>query len=186
MYSLGIEVGPPLIERMHECSLSVDGSIHCQGGQLAVLCEKVYGEFCEVDEVSPLAIEGLVLEMLAEVSRHRKHLENRRVPHWLKRATEFIHERFYEGLTLNDISAAVSVHPVHLSRVFRQHHRCTIGDYIRRLRVEYAARQILNSKRTLLEIATSAGFSDQSHFSRVFKRHTGMTPTEYQGSFARR
>jgi AraC family transcriptional regulator len=91
-----------------------------------------------------------------------------------------IRERFSEGLTLDDISAAAGVHPVHISRAFRRHHRCTVGDYVRRLRVEYASRHMLTSKETLLEIATAAGFSDQSHFSRVFKRQMGMTPTQYQ------
>jgi AraC family transcriptional regulator len=171
---------------MRECSLKVAGSIHCRGGQLALLCKQVYSEFRQMDDVAPLAIEGLVLEMLAEVARQRKHEEDGHVPRWLERAKEYIHEQFSEGLTLDDISEAVGVHPVHLSRVFRKHYRCTVGEYIRMLRVEYASRQILTSKATLLEIATNAGFSDQSHFSRVFKRHMGMTPTEYQAICGRR
>lgn len=186
LHSLGIEVELPFIERMRDCSLGIAGSVHCHGGQLALLCKKVYSEFRQMDDVAPLAIEGLVLEMLVEVSRQQKHREWVGVPYWLKMATDLLHERFSEGLTLNEISEAVGVHPIHLSRAFRKHHRCTVGDYIRKLRVEYASRQILSSKATLLEIAISAGFSDQSHFSRVFKRHTSMTPTEYQGIYVRR
>lgn len=181
----GIEVEPPLMERMRECSLTAAGSVHCRSGQLTLLYQKVYSEFRQGDDVAPLAIEGLVLEMLAEVARQRER-ENRAAPHWLKLATELIHERFSEGLTLEDISLATGVHPVHISRAFRKHHRCTVGDYIRRLRIEYASRQILSSKETLLEIAASAGFSDQSHFSRLFKRHMGMTPTEYRRTLAGR
>jgi AraC family transcriptional regulator len=185
MHSLGIEVELPFIERLRECSLKVAGSIHCYSGQLALLCKKVYGEFRQADNVAPLVIEGLILEMLAEVARHRERADGG-LPHWLKIAKELVHERFSEALTLNDISNAAGVHPVYLSRAFRKHQRCTVGEYIRRLRVEYASRQILSSKATLLEIATSAGFSDQSHFSRVFKRQMGMTPTEYQRIHARR
>jgi AraC family transcriptional regulator len=183
--SLGIEVETPFIERLRECSLNVDGSIHCHGGQLALLCKKVYSEFRQLDNIAPLAIEGLVLEMLAEVARQRER-GNGAAPHWLNIAKELIHERFSEGLTLDDLSAATGVHPVHLSRAFRKYYRCTVGDYIRRLRVEYASRRILTSKDTLSEIAAAAGFSDQSHFSRVFKKQMGMTPTQYQRTHAER
>jgi AraC family transcriptional regulator len=178
--SFSIEIKSPLLERMRECCLNIDESVHCRGGQLTQLYKKAYNEFCQMDDVAPLAIEGLVLEMLVEASRQRRDKEPQQFPRWLKTATEFIHERFSECLTLNDIAEAAGVHHVYLSRAFRKHYRCTIGDYIRRLRVEYASRQILTTKSTLLEIALTAGFSDQSHFSRIFKCQMGITPTEYR------
>jgi AraC family transcriptional regulator len=178
--SFSIEIKQPLLERMREFSLDASESVHCRGGQLTQLYKKAYNEFCQMDDVAPLAIEGLVLEMLVEASRRRRDKEPQQNPRWLKTATEFIHERFSECLTLNDIAETVGVHHVYLSRAFRKHYRCTIGDYIRRLRVEYASRQILTTKATLLEIALTAGFSDQSHFSRIFKRQMGITPTEYR------
>jgi len=180
MRSFSIEIKPPLIERIRECSMSIDDSIHCRRGRLTLLFKKAYSEFCQMDDVTPLAVEGLVLEMLAEVSRQRASRDIKQPPRWLTDAAEFIHDRFSEGLTLDDIADAAGVHPVYLSRIFRRFYRCTIGDYIRRLRVEYASRQILTTKATLLEIALTAGFSDQSHFSRIFKRQMGITPTEYR------
>lgn len=177
--SFSIEIKSPLLERMRECSLDAGESVHCQSGQLTQLYKKIYNEFCQMDDVAPLAIEGLVLEMLVETSR-RRNKESQQFPRWLKTASEFIHERFSASLTLNDIAEVAGVHHVYLSRAFRKHYRCTIGDYVRRLRVEYAACQILTTKSTLLEIALTAGFSDQSHFSRIFKRQMGVTPTEYR------
>ncbi len=182
MHSFSIEIAPLLAQRAREYSLNLDTSIHCQGGLLTLLYKKAYAEFVRMDDVAPLVIEGLVLEMLAEVSREQTKGVVDRSPRWLKQALELIHEQFAKSLTLSDISDAVGVHPVHLSRVFRKHHRCTIGDYIRRLRIEYASRQILTSKATLVEIATAVGFSDQSHFSRIFKRVIGVTPTEYRAT----
>lgn len=185
MNSFSIEIAPLFAQRVLEYSLNLDNSVHCQGGLLTLLYKRVYSEFIRMDDVAPLSIEGLVFEMLAEVSRRQTEGAVEKSPRWLKQAQEILHERFSEYLSLSEISGAVGVHPVHLSRVFRVHYRCTIGDYIRRLRIEYALREILTSNTTLLEIATTAGFSDQSHFSRVFKRYMGMTPAEYRAACAR-
>jgi len=60
----------------------------------------------------------------------------------------------------------------------RRVHRCTIGECIRRLRVERACRQLSSSDESLATIAANTGFSDQSHFSRTFKRLVGMTQAQ--------
>ncbi len=182
MHSFSIEIALPLAKRVQEYSLNLNTSVHCQGGSLALLYKKAYSEFVRMDDVAALVIEGLVLEMLAEVSRRQTEPAVNGSPRWLKQARELIHEHFSESLTLNDIADAVGVHPVHLSRTFRKHYLCTVGDYIRQLRIEYASHQILTSKAALLEIAADAGFSDQSHFSRIFKRYMGLTPTEYRAA----
>jgi AraC family transcriptional regulator len=78
------------------------------------------------------------------------------------------------------IAAAAGIHPVHLARVFRRHCGYTLGDYVRKLRVDFAARQLLATDEPLAGIAFAAGFSDQSHFTKVFKRQTGMTPADFR------
>src|SRR5438309_377932 len=82
------------------------------------------------------------------------------------------------------VSEAVGVHAVHLAREFRKHYGCTAGDYVRQLRIEYAFREIGRSGSSLAEIASAAGFSDQSHFSKVFRRFTGMTPANYRAALS--
>ncbi len=176
MRSFSIEIKPSLVERMREFSLDIKDSIHCRGGQLTFLFKKAYGEFCQMDDVSLLSVEGIVLEMLAEVSRRQITKESKQSPRWLKAANDLMRERFSENLSLDEISKTVGVHPVYLARIFRQYYRCSVGEFMRQLRIEYASRQLLLTKATLLEISTSAGFSDQSHFSRIFKRYTGVTP----------
>ena len=76
-------------------------------------------------------------------------------------------------------------HPVHLVAVFRRYMHCTPCDFLRRLRVEFAAGQLLRTRMPLVEIALQAGFTHQSHFCRVFKTITGMTPSAYRELFAR-
>lgn len=58
----------------------------------------------------------------------------------------------------------------------RARHACSIGEYVRRLRVDYAARRLVGSTSSIADIATAVGFADQSHFSRVFLRITGLSP----------
>jgi AraC family transcriptional regulator len=94
-----------------------------------------------------------------------------------------IHERFTENLTLEQIASEVGVHPVHLASVFRQKYHCTVGEYIRELRIEYACREITKGEKPLVTIALEAGFANQGHFSGNFKRLTGFTPTSYRNSF---
>jgi AraC family transcriptional regulator len=136
-----------------------------------------------MDPVGPLAIEGLMLELLVETSRRRENVSERKPPHWLRQARDLVNDRFAENLSLDDIAATVKVHPSHLARVFRQQYGCSIGEYTRQLRLDHARHELSTSEASLLEIAVASGFSDQSHFSKAFKRHTGLTPTEFRRIF---
>jgi AraC family transcriptional regulator len=135
-----------------------------------------------MDELSPLAIEGLTLELLAESSRQASRTQDRQPPRWLLRVSDLVQARFHEPLTLGAIAESVGVHPAHLARVFRRFYGCTLGDYVRKLRVEFACHRLTTSDTPLADIALAAGFSDQSHFSNTFKRHTGMPPAVFRKS----
>ena len=58
--------------------------------------------------------------------------------------------------------------------------RSSIGEYLRRLRIDRAAEQLATGSQPLAEIALAAGFADQSHFSNVFRRRVGMSPSAYR------
>ncbi len=178
--SFNIEIGPRWIERVREHSRILDSPSEFQGGALASLAMKIYREFYNRDEVSSIAIEGLTLEFIAEASRRATKSSAPAAPRWLEEAKELIHERFSENLSVTRIAETVGVHPVYLASVFRLHLHCTIGDYMRRLRVEFACREMSRSETPLVDIALAAGFAHQSHFSRIFKSVTGMTPSGYR------
>ena len=148
------------------------------------LAFKLYKELCEPDAVSHLAIEGLALELMATIARQsRSQAHSSREPGaWLKQAYELIAEHFLENLTLGDIARTVGVHPVTLAREFRRCYQCTIGDMVRRERIGFACCELLKSDVSLTDIALSAGFYDQSHFSKAFKRLIGITPARYRAA----
>jgi AraC family transcriptional regulator len=151
-----------------------------RGGLTSCLALRLYTEFKRLDEFSPLAIEGLVLELVAESSRNASQTSESRRPRWLEQAREILHEQCADTPALSRLAEEVGVHPIYLARSFRKHYRCTVGEYVRRLRIETACREISVSHKSLSEIASATGFCDQSHFSNTFKRYIGMTPAEFR------
>lgn len=125
-------------------------------------------------------MEGLALEILAEASRDGSRASERMPPPWLLLARDLLHDRFAENPLIDEIATEVGVHPVHLARVFRRQYACTPGEYLRRLRIEFACQRLLSSDSALIDIALSAGFSDQSHFTRTFRQQMRMTPGEFR------
>lgn len=160
---------------------SLRGLTHFEEGLLPWLAMRLYREFRADDDVAPLAIEGLVLELLAGVARQSSHSENETAK-WLQKARDFVHDRFREPISLAQVANFAEVHPVSLARGFRRTHHCTVGDYVRKLRIEFACQQLTGSDSSLVDIALAAGFSEQSHFSRTFKRLMGLTPSQYRSS----
>jgi len=179
-----VEVKTEWMDRLREClgARDLDSSLH--EGDLAWLAMRLYREHKEMDACSTLTIEGLVLEMLAMVGRMKKVNEQHEPP-WFSRAMDLLHDEFRNNLKVQDIANEICVHPFHLSRVFRAVHRQTIGEYVQKLRVSYACKQLLKKDTDLATIALSAGFSDQSHFTRVFKNITGITPGVFREIAAR-
>jgi AraC family transcriptional regulator len=177
-----IEVGPTLLERMRAHSPNPDRSVFFAAGPARWLVQRLYDEFRCTDEVSALAVEGLTLELLAEGVRRGSRQAERIPPRWMRQVRELLHEGFRQRLTLEDIAGSVGVHPAHLARVFRHVHHCTVSDYVRNLRIEYACHCLRTSNASLATIALEAGFSDQSHFSKVFKRQTGTSPAVFRQS----
>jgi AraC family transcriptional regulator len=181
-----IQLDPCWLSRLREHLGGLDHPCSFLGGLAAQIAAGIYAEFQTMDTASPLAIEGLALALLAETTRCRAAVPDRKPPRWLREARELFNSQFAEKLSLEAVAQAVDVHPTHLAREFRQRYRFTVGDYVRDLRIEEARRELSTSDAPVAEIALAAGFSDQSHFTRVFKRHTGLTPTEFRRSFSLR
>jgi AraC family transcriptional regulator len=177
-----IHVKPQWLERVRDYSKALESPADFRGGCPAWLAVRLYHEFREMDQVSPLMIESLALEIIATISRRARPAEHK-APPWLAEVREMLHAWRSEDVTFSSIADRVGAHPVYLARLFRKHYHCTIGEYVRRLRVEAACHEISESDTPLSEIASLVGFYDQSHLTNTFKRLTGMTPAEYRRAF---
>ena len=152
-----------------------------QNGAVPALALRIYRESRIKDTVAPVIVEGLMLEMLGHASRSLVKMPVR-PPSWLTQARDLLHGRFNDSLNLVEIANLVGVHPTHLARSFKKHYRTTVGEYIRRLRLDWATRRLSETEDSIAEIALAAGFYDQSHFSHLFKQHTGLTPAEFRAA----
>ena len=164
--------------RGHAAGLDRRLAIH--GGLPSAVAHRLYQEFRAEDAAAPLAVEGLLLELLASLSRAGRPEAATGRPGWLAEARDRLHAEPAARLSLGELSGAVGIHPTTLARGFRRAFGCSVGEYVRRLRVERAAAQLGETGRPLAEIALAAGFSDQSHFSNTFRRLTGMSPSAYR------
>jgi AraC family transcriptional regulator len=176
-----IEADQRQVAAIRPHSVVLDEREAFQGGPLSTYGWRVYHELQVMDSTAPIAIEGLLLELVAAASRLKVHLQpGRSLPRWLQEARERIHAELGSRPSLSDLAGAVGVHPVTLARGFRQGFGCSVGEYVRNLRIERATMQLADTDRSLAEIALGAGFSDQSHFSNMFRQHTGFSPSKFR------
>jgi AraC family transcriptional regulator len=141
---------------------------------------RIAGEIEDPDTLTPMAIDALIFTMLATAARSLSMRRRSEPPRWLSRVRESLHDRFRDRPSLFDLSIVAGVHPSHVAREFRTHYGVSIGEYVRRLRCEWAADRLLTTTESISEIAASAGYSDQSHFTRQCVRFLGVGPGQYR------
>jgi AraC family transcriptional regulator len=157
----------------------IDHSVGFAVGELPALGTRLYRELRSQDEVSPLVLEGLALELLAHTVREVDRV-GRRNQVWLGRAYELIRDCFRSRLTVRQLAETLDVDPLHLSRCFRRRFGCSPGDFLRQCRIRHAAELLRSGSASLAEVALDSGFADQAQLTKTFKRITGMTPGQYR------
>lgn len=167
------------------CKAMFDRVTHFRHTGIHGLGWRVAHEMRLGDGVSKLAMQGLGLEMLALAGRDTLPRE-RRTPGWLRTAMEIIHADYRSDLDISALAAHVGVHPSHLAREFRRHRHESIGSFVRRLRLDWAQTRLATSEDPISQIALEAGFADQSHFTRAFKRYCGVSPARYRSALSSR
>ena len=163
----------------------LDRPWHMSHAGIAASAWTIARELTGGDNLASLAIEAAALQMVVLAGRTAPDTGGRAIPRWLREAQAMLHARYAEPLRVQDIAAAVGVHPSQLARTFRAYFRMPPSEYVRRLRLEWAASQLVGSEAPLASVAVAAGFADQSHFTRAFRRHTGLTPDRYRRTLGR-
>jgi AraC family transcriptional regulator len=153
-----------------------------QDPYIELLARRAANELEEPDDVTPLAVEAAALELVARVARS-VGLERR--PTWLRNARAVLHDRYADPLSLNDIADAIGIEPERLASGFRRAYGESLGDYLRRIRVNAAARLLATTDEPISWVAGETGFADQSHLTRWFGRYLETTPGRYRGAARR-
>ena len=134
---------------------------------------------------APMHLEALVVELLDATATVRRR-EVRNPPPWLMRAREMLHDCCADDLALRSVAAQAGVHPIHLTRSFRDFFFCTPGEFLRSCRLERAAALLNGSRMPLSAVALASGFADQSHLTRRFRARFGLPPGRYRALTSRR
>jgi AraC family transcriptional regulator len=137
-----------------------------------LIATKIARELEAPDSFTPLAVEGLALELAAAARR----LGCSDSPPWLESARELALELF----SVAEIAGELAVDPRLLARSFHERYGASIGEYVRNARLDWAAARLVQTDAPLATLALEAGFADQSHFTRSFKRRTGLPPGKYR------
>ena len=172
-------------ERLGSVAKTLDRSVCFRGGRISQLAARIRSEFDSPDDFTALAIEGLGLEMCAELGRQSALRPAARPPVWLRRVRDRLHESYDLRPSLSALAQDAGVHEAHLAREFLRFYGSPIGEYVRRLRIESACLALAKTDQAIGEIALTAGFADQAHFSRTFRRLTGTTPRDYRDEWRR-
>ena len=177
---LHLELDKEMVARISSAGAELSQPFELPPGNATRLALRIHDEMNATDSASNLFLEGLVLELLAQMCRIGSSHAGGTPPKWLVRAKDLIESTFQDNLSLHTIADAVGTHPAHLAKMFRRYYRCTVGDYIREARIKAAQRLLSGSRMPLGEIALGAGYSDQSHFCRSFVKSCGVSPLEFR------
>lgn len=104
--------------------------------------------------------------------------------HIIQKAEEYIAQHYTEPIRLEDVAEAVNLSKYYFSRFFKEKKGVSFTEYVTRVRVDYAQKLLRSTQLSVKEIAYQAGFRDPNYFSKVFKRHTGVNPSEFRNSSA--
>lgn len=143
-----------------------------------------WAKYLQQEKHTQSPFENLLLNVFNKFLKE-KGSGTRKPPAWAKELKEIIQDQIDTNLSLSlkEISKNLEVHPSYLSREFSKYFEdLTFGEYIRKLRIEKATQLMHSPKYALTEIAYLTGFSDQSHFARIFKKYTGKSPSAYRKS----
>jgi AraC family transcriptional regulator len=157
----------------------LQGIFSIRNAGIKLACYKIFREAVISDDISGASIHHLSLEILGQLLLTQDTAKPPR-PLWVGKLEEILRSGYSEKFSLVELSRELSIHPVHLSRSFSQYFHCTLGEYVRKVRVERSLAFMPYKNLSLTEIASKCGFADQSHFLRSFKRIMGVSPSTYR------
>lgn len=118
-----------------------------------------------------------IVETFADNILSHGNIKNREI---MKKAVNFISQHYTETLTLDEVAGHVHLNPAYFSTMFKKEVGLSFKEYLNHVRIEESKRLLTNSNFSIIDIAIAVGFEDQSYFSKVFKKYTGMTPKQFR------
>lgn len=138
------------------------------------------GEISKINNVDELSY--LILKMLDKFGENVFNLIDSKNPQIIKKSLNYINENYKENLTLEVVANFVHLNTSYFSTIFKREVGMSFSDYLNKIRIEASKRLLGTTDISILEVALSAGFEDQSYYSKVFKKIVGITPKKFRNS----
>lgn len=120
--------------------------------------------------------------LIVEEDGSNQEEQNQQTNVYVKQAIHYLHQNYDREIQVKDVALAVSLHAGYLQRIFKRQMKCTILDYLTRLRIQKAKMLLKETDIPVIEICHYVGVNSRQYFSLLFKKYTGQTPNEYRKS----
>ena len=173
--SANIEIGLDFLKNNYLTEHEIKKSLQTRfDAKLLIL--KLQREMLFNDSNRQLSVHSLLLDLVSK----QETIPVNNHPHWVKNVRDFLNDNWDKNLTLSEIGKIANVHPITISKNFRKFFSCTLGEYIRKIKINKSIELIKYTKKSLTDITFQCNFSDQSHFTRTFKTQTGFLPKDFR------
>ena len=177
-----LELGVLLTDRqLEDVPQFIDEDITQAGVMLLDAMNSNIGSDVMFESLARVFLVKLVRKYGLEIDEDKEFTGSFTSRHY-KRVLDYVAEHFAGKITLEDLAAEAGLSPYHFSRLFKM----TIGQgphqFLMAYRIEQSKKMLAQPDRAMIDIAHSCGFSDQAHFSRVFKKFQGVAPSRYRTS----
>ncbi len=120
------------------------------------------------------------MQKMEEAARHVSMKQHDKTSNAVEKAKAYIEDNFKSDLSLENLAKEIGLSPYYLSKLFKELEGTNYIDYLTGLRIKHAKKELSESEKSIKEICCDTGYSDPNYFSRIFKKWTGITPTEFR------
>lgn len=179
-YHTGISIEISKARALEICSLLSRAAVE-GGADLSKIFGMNYQFISELNNINDIDdLSYWILKVLNRFTENVIHLDQSKNPVKFKEAIQFINSHYMEPISLDRVSHEIGLSPKYFSSLFKKEKGKSFTEYVNTLRVDEAKRLLSLTNRTILDIALTIGFEDQSYFSKVFKKITGLSPNAYR------
>jgi AraC family transcriptional regulator len=150
------------------------------GGLVPTLGAKIYSEFNHDDRIAAFSLECLLVELRVAAARLSDPSRVNSTKKWLNRVRDHLEAEFRSPPSLKDLASAHDLHPVYICQEFGAAFGMSMGEYVRRVRFAWAREAVGATSVSIADIALAAGYSDQAHLCRDFRKRMALSPNCYR------
>lgn len=174
--NINIEVEENILQKLQITEQTIENSVK-NTTLTKFLILKIFKESLVADTFSADTITMLFTQLFNGYNHSEKFEKS---PNWVKNLNELLNDNWNENPKLQDLAQVLNLNPITISKHFPKYFGCTLGEYMRRIKINRSLSLIESNKSNLTEIGFQCGFADQSHFIRTFKNQTGFLPKQFQ------